>query len=132
MTPDCDRSDPDERIAFGFHNLSRNYDALGHCVTFWGYDNVVKEITNIGVGPRGGRKMRLIEADERQVPPRVCIPQLAATDWYPNWLPSQCGTEGFPLVGRRRCNSNYRPSISTRHLLMPAAITIQWCVEIAA
>ncbi|WP_156516653.1 hypothetical protein [Paraburkholderia caribensis] len=53
VTPDCDRSDPDERIAFGFHNLSRNYDALGHCVTFLGYDNVVKEITNIGVGPRG-------------------------------------------------------------------------------
>jgi hypothetical protein len=53
-------------MAFDFHNLSRSYDALGHGVTFWGYDNVVKGATNIGVGQTGGRKMRLIEADERQ------------------------------------------------------------------
>ena len=53
-------------MAFGFHNLSRSYDALGHCVTFWGYDNVVKGNTNIGVGQTGGRNMRLIEPDERQ------------------------------------------------------------------
>jgi hypothetical protein len=66
VIPDCDRIGPDERMAFGFHNLSRSYDALGHCVTLWGYDNVVKGTTNIGVGQTGGRSMRLIEADERQ------------------------------------------------------------------
>ncbi|WP_168788565.1 hypothetical protein [Paraburkholderia aromaticivorans] len=32
VIPDCDWIEPDKRIAFGFHNLSRRYDALGHCV----------------------------------------------------------------------------------------------------
>lgn len=63
-------------MAFGFHNLSRSRDALGHCVTFWGYGDVVKGTTNIA-GQTGGRKMRLIEADERHH--LAGVPRVGAT-----------------------------------------------------
>jgi hypothetical protein len=52
-------------MAFGFHTVNRSCDALGHCVTFCGYGDVGKGTTNIGVGQTGGRKMQLIEPDER-------------------------------------------------------------------
>ena len=32
----------DRLMALNFPNLSRSYDAKGHCVRFWGYDEVLE------------------------------------------------------------------------------------------
>jgi hypothetical protein len=67
VMPECNPiGEPDERMGVGFHNVSHSSDALGHCVTFRGYGDVVKGPRISVSGRRGGRKMQLIEPDERQ------------------------------------------------------------------
>jgi hypothetical protein len=43
-------------MAYGFQNLSRGCDTLGDYVTFWGFGDIMKRTTNIGVGQTEGRR----------------------------------------------------------------------------